>query len=338
MVCSCPLILTMPQADIGKSVQTANDMQDEIEFVMGNAEEYVQRAMAGLDKNAPCEQYDMELIGSKYQHILMGALSSRSYLKREILVFSPTAGENQTVGIWLPRNEQYPDAVFSHVLFKDDFRAFQIKKYQVTVMEQKDGLINLLDKRSGFRVYRLNLLVEEADAGDAWDYSPPWIKGETVLSTQGTFVSRLVEAGPVCARLEIRGEISVPERLIGDERSPERPKEIEPWYQPPTQLLPCREWIAIQDKKYRLAVALKGMYDYEAVANGPDGKPDLYVTLLRGFELMGRINLAQRKRSASMVLHTPGAQCIGTQVMEWSYNPLRTRERKCRQYCLAISC
>ena len=541
-----------PQYNIGDSIKAANEMQDEIEFVMGDVEQYVKLARENLNVKAPCQKYNMELIGSKYQYVLLGALSTRSYLKREnfacevlleryaepldaiaslygyphkprlldeawdfmmvnsahdsihgssvdevhvemqarfagvrqiaagiihdtlkyigknltawadkneeILVMSPTTAANQVVELWLPvnvlahqefteafsnsaemrrkkfaiqtedgrlldvqilkrepveingrgqpRNSEFPGRVFEKVLFADDFNAYEIKRYRIVEIENdpepaftagdnfieneqirvevKNSLISIYDKRSGFEVHNLNLLEEDADAGDAWDYSPSWIPGEVVRSSQTLFTSRLKEFGAVRAVLEIAGEMNVPYELEGDMRSAkrtvipvlfeisvgrhsarvdvklrlnntakdhrirlripsvvqtdfirsqghlaildrpvERQKEIEKWIQPPTQLLPCREWVAMQDDKYGLAVALKGMYDYEAVINPLDRKPDLYVTLLRGFDLMSRKNTLQREGDAAMAVYTPGAQCLGEQVFEWSYVPYR---------------
>ena len=539
-----------PQINIGDSIKAANEMQDEIEFVMGDVAQYVALARRNLNKNAPCQHYDMELIGSKYQYVLLGALSTRSYLKREnfacealleryaepieamaamygykykpalmdeawdfmmvnsahdsihgssvdevhvemqarfagvrqiaagvihdalkhigrslpawggkseeLLALSPTTAPGQTVAVWLPvreimrrgqngpfggeadmrdraialmdedgrlheaqilrrepvalngrgepRNTEYPDLAFEKVLFQDDFIAFGLQRYRMVEVdsapettlragddfienefirvEAKNALISLYDKRTGFAAHNLNLLEEDADAGDPWDYSPTWTPGETVRSTRFVFRSHLRELGPVRAMLRVDGEMSVPCALEGDERaekraiipvrfditvmkgaaradvrltfvnaakdhrirlrvpSPmrtdfirsqghlaiidrpiERQKEIEPWRQPPTQLLPCREWVAMQDERQGLAIAFKGLYDYEAVINPLDRKPDIAITLLRGFELMSRVNTLQRSGNAAMPIPTPGAQCLGEQVIEWSYIP-----------------
>lgn len=70
-----------------------------------------------------------------------------------------------------------------------------------------------------------------------------------------------------------------------------------------------------------LAVAFKGMYDYEAHVHPLTGRPEVSVTLVRGFDLMGRRNTMQRGGPASDAVYTPGAQCQGLQVMEWAYLP-----------------
>ena len=82
-----------------------------------------------------------------------------------------------------------------------------------------------------------------------------------------------------------------------------------------------REWAALTDGENGLAVALKGVYDYEANVEPLSNETNLAFTLIRGFELMGRINMPQRKRGASMAVPVPGAQCLGEQTIEWSFIP-----------------
>jgi mannosylglycerate hydrolase len=525
-----------PQINIGDSLKAANDSQDEIEFVMGNVEDYIRMVYDRLDKP---EVYDMELLGSRYQYVLLGALSTRSYLKREnfaaealverytepldalaslygypdkrrlldeaweylminsahdsihgssvdevhremefrfaatrqiasglihdalaywgrhidrwwekppfspaqgIVTYSPVgAGFPQAVDLWLPvgdhpvaiktaagrelpaqvldrepvplnglgqaRNDLFPAGVYRRVLFLDTFKASEVNVYAAAapgsgtassdlkgtdvfieneyLRAETDGaLIRLYDKKNNRWYYGLNLLEEEADAGDAWDFSPPWTSGEVVKSTAGTFTSSLLESGPVRAVLELKGNLSLPAELEGDTRSEkrvdmpvkftlalysgiarldirleivntakdhrlrlhltphlktdfvrsqghlaildrpvERQKEREKWNQPVTRLLPFREWLAVEDGSAGLCVAVKGMYDYEAFTNPLTGCPELCLTLLRGFALMGRLNTMQRKGGASPATAVPGAQCLGEQNFEWSYIP-----------------
>jgi alpha-mannosidase len=105
------------------------------------------------------------------------------------------------------------------------------------------------------------------------------------------------------------------------DRTVDRQKEIEKWFQPVTRLLPFREWLALEDERKGLAIAVKGMYDYEAVLNPLTGCPEVSLTLLRGIGLMGRLNTMQRMGGASSSVATPGAQCLGNQSFEWSYIP-----------------
>lgn len=518
-----------PQINVGDSVRAANEMQDEIEFVMGSAEDYIRE----MQKRTPpmCE-YDMELVGARYHYILFGALSTRSYLKRQnfageallekyaeplialssaygyqnnpllmdeawrmllinsahdsihgssvdevhvemearyaaarqiaagmihdamshltcqltpwwknkgrgILAYAPVGapfaqpcetwvaldGEQYVVrdekGAPLPtqvlprekieknsigkdRNDPFPDAAFRKVLYLQPFtepavsHTVSVEKGSCALeplaagenfldnglvrVEVQDAYLNILDYATGWTFRHLNMLEEEADAGDAWDFSPPWLAGEMVRSAH--FTCNLVEQGPVRAALKIQGVMNVPACLEGDIRSqrrldmavsflvtvyrgirrvdiqatidntardhrirlyvplrlktntilsqgdlaiicrPIKPKETtEAWRQPPTLFYPCREWVAAHDAVKGLAVAVKGMYDYESTVNSLTGEAELRFTLLRGFQKMGRLNTFQREGPASDANDTPGAQCLGVQTMEWAYVP-----------------
>lgn len=519
-----------PQAKMAHTLRMANQMQDEIEFVMGDAEGYIRLVQANLKDPM---HYDQELIGSFYQYVLLGALSTRSYLKRQnfaaeammeryvepldacasllgytgaqtqldeawkclminsthdsihgssmdevhvemearfaavrqiavglvhdalkhigrhmnpwwqgrgkgILTFSPAdSGTPQLNQLWLPigdepvqvvdrhghalptqvlpreeiplngigkpRKSYWPNQKLRSVLFlapsspnavnsyaclpgtadlpSIDAGAHYLENEHLRV-EVQGALISILDKHTGVWHHGLNLIVEDADAGDAWDFAPPWTPGEAVQSNRFAFESRLVEEGPVRAAIEITGSMNVPYQLVGDTRSEERVdipmcfrvslernarrvdiklvfennakdhrlrlripaglktdsilsqghfgiikrpiervREVEPWIQPPTQLCPFREWVAAQDERTGLAVAVKGLYDYEAVLNPLNNQPDIYLTLLRGFEYMSRLNTLQRAGDASRPHHTPGAQCQGRHEIEWAYIP-----------------
>jgi len=251
-------------------------------------------------------------------------------------------------------------------------------------VESHGALVSMLDKRSGHWTHNLNLLEEEADAGDAWDFSPPWSKGETVHSTRSKFACSMKESGAVRSVMEARGKLCVPDHLEGDKRSEQRtemdvvfeitlyrgiarvdvalkldntakdhrvrlsvpmglqaktvrtqghlaildrpiarPTEIEPWLQPPSQLLPFREWLSVDNGSQGLAIAFKGVYDYEAILNPLNQEPEIGFTLVRGIGMMGRTNTLQRKGPASWAHDTPGAQCLGQQVIEWSYLPFQ---------------
>lgn len=552
-----------PQINIGESVNKANELQDEIQFVMGTAEDYVRLVQKQINQPAV---YSMELIGSRYQSILLGALSTRTYLKRQnfacealleryaepldaiascwqypdkpalldeawkymminsahdsihgsstdevhtemesrfaktrqiaagvihdamaylgsyterwweqlqdipeirrsvtaifarndghmhrilpkgLLAYAPVSADfAQPSELWLPigdnpcciydregnafptqilnredtevngkgevRNSPFPDPIYRKVLFLHPYRAGEVDTLAAVPGKDSDyehlaagpdfleneylrvqvtgSCIQITDKPGQKTFYHLNLLEEEADAGDAWDFSPPWIPGKIVRSSSFAFTSRLAEQGAVRGVLEIAGTMRVPAGLKGDERleeevtlpvlyqitlwrgirrvdvklrinntardhrirlripanlktdhilsqghlavlsrPTERPTENESWYQPPTQLLPFREWLAVEDGTNGLAIAFKGMYDYEAVMNPLSGEPDVYVTLVRGFERMGRIHMMQREWPASEAIVTPGAQCLGIQEMEWSYIPYQADENE----------
>lgn len=306
-------------------------------------------------------------------------------------------------GIGLPSRDAYPDASLRRVLFLDRFADGQLRSYAVVpavesaagqplaqdemeneylLVRAEGALLHILDKRSGHWYHNLNLLEEDADAGDVWDFSAPWTPGEHNLSTGVAFTTRRVEGGPVRQALEQRGVLRVPEELTGDRRSQHRvdlpvtlrvellagtprvdvtltlqnsardhrirlcvplgivssairsqghlavldrpiarPVELEPWLQPPTRLLPMREWVAADDGVQGLAVALQGVYDYEADIDPLSRRPDVRFTLLRGVGVMGRLHTRQRDGGASMAVPTPGAQCHGEHIIRWAYAP-----------------
>lgn len=302
-----------------------------------------------------------------------------------------------------PRNVLFPMEEYRKVLFSGTWEQGSLGSYALEEIQsvptdpvQEPGVLeneylrvqvngaclDLLDKRTGRWYRNLNLIEEEADAGDAWDYSPTWPKTEKICSTQFPFLCTHVEHGPVCCAMEMKGIMFVPECLQGDQRSSgrvempvvfhirlytglprvevkltlgnsardhrvrlrvplgcksdtilsqghlaitergvARPAERSHWIQPPTQLLPMREWAAADDGEAGLAIALRGVYDYEAFRDPVRGTTELAFTLVRGFSKMGRIHMAQRDGGASWAHDTPGAQCIGEQVIEWCYLP-----------------
>ena len=529
-----------PQINIGDSIKIANEIQDEFDFVMGSAEDYVKAVYAQITEPLT---YKEELLGSMYQYVLLGALSTRSYLKRQnfacevmleryaeplialsamygyknkqrlmdeswkfmminsahdsihgsstdevhlemesryaavrqntagvihealchmenhvnhwwrngdrgVLYYTPVTSDfNQPMEIWLPigdnnvrmmdsernflptqilprekpelngngelRNWYFPHNLYRKVLFmakgtegKITSVAACLNRDEITPnkhessyvnqsieneflrIETHNGLINIIDKETGNNYYNINLLTDEADAGDAWDFSPTWYPNSPVLSSSQPMSGHIIEQGDVRTVLQVGGFMLIPVNLMNGEvrsysiehvgftfqitlykgikrvdvklifdntvkdhrlrlsiptgiktdtvisqgqlailqRPIERAKENKKWLQPPTHLLPFREWTAVSDGKKGLAIAFKGVYDYEAEVSNYTGEVNLSFTLLRAIEIMGRMNTMQRKGGASDAVHTPGAQCIGKYEIEWSYIPYTPSE------------
>ncbi|MCL2833628.1 MAG: hypothetical protein FWD78_10700 [Treponema sp.] len=105
------------------------------------------------------------------------------------------------------------------------------------------------------------------------------------------------------------------------DRPTRRIEEEDTWAQPPSETMPCREWVAFESGDIGFAVAFKGIYDYGAEYDQTARQAGLYLTLVRGFGLMSRINMPMRRGSASRAILTPGAQCPGENIIEWSYIP-----------------
>ncbi|MGI6237729.1 MAG: glycosyl hydrolase-related protein [Candidatus Excrementavichristensenella sp.] len=78
------------------------------------------------------------------------------------------------------------------------------------------------DKRSGMVYPGLNLLREQAEAGDFWDTSPTWLSSEEVLSSRFTADTQVVEKGPIRACMRIHWVMSVPLELTNGRRSETR--------------------------------------------------------------------------------------------------------------------
>ena len=523
-----------PQINIGDSIKMASEMQEEIEFVMGSAEDYINKVYETTDDYLT---YKEELIGSMYQYVLLGALSTRSYIKRQnfacevlleryaepliaiadmygyknkprlmdeswkfmminsahdsihgsstdevhlemesryaavrqtatgvihdalchmenhvnhwwnkgdrgVLYYTPVTSDfAQPMEIWLPigdknvimmdsggnylptqifprekpevngkgelRNWYFPNQSYRKVLFMANAKEGEINSVTARIVddeinkyvdkgmenefiriETKNGLINIVDKETGNTFYNLNLLVDEADAGDAWDFSPTWYPNGQILSSTQPVGSRIIEQGDLKTVLQVAGYMQIPSHLMNGEvrsialvhvgvtfeitlykgikrvdvklifdntvkdhrlrlsiptgigtdniisqgqlaiiqRPIERTKENKKWLQPPTNLLPFREWTAVTDGKKGLAIAFKGVYDYEAEVSDYTGEVQLSFTLLRSFELMSRMNMPQRKGAAADSVPTPGAQCIGKHEIEWSYIPYTPAE------------
>lgn len=87
------------------------------------------------------------------------------------------------------------------------------------------ALIDIVDKETGFRYNNLNNLADRRDAGDAWDYSEPYIDYDVINSKDGVIDDICVKKSNLFEEMNIRGHYSVPYELVGDYVS-ERMAEI----------------------------------------------------------------------------------------------------------------
>jgi mannosylglycerate hydrolase len=62
------------------------------------------------------------------------------------------------------------------------------------------------------------MVVDDGDAGDTYNYSPPK-KGDSRVTSSGSKASIHIESGPVAAIVEVKSSIEVPAALEGDSRS-----------------------------------------------------------------------------------------------------------------------
>jgi alpha-mannosidase len=81
-----------------------------------------------------------------------------------------------------------------------------------------DGTLTILDRRTGLRYQGLQRLVDEGDAGDEYNFSPPANNPQPEDPVRN-FRSALLEDGPLRARLEARYDLAVFSGLSHDRRS-----------------------------------------------------------------------------------------------------------------------
>ncbi|HET9849638.1 MAG TPA: glycoside hydrolase family 38 C-terminal domain-containing protein [Candidatus Dormibacteraeota bacterium] len=86
----------------------------------------------------------------------------------------------------------------------------------LTVDLKSDGTVNVLDKETGTRFSSLNRLVDEADAGDEYNFSPAPEADEPFLTTLRGWSWTVLESGPIRSRAEIRFGQSIPKGLQPD--------------------------------------------------------------------------------------------------------------------------
>lgn len=90
--------------------------------------------------------------------------------------------------------------------------------FRVEVDPERGGSLKLVDKETGLVYEGLNVFVDEGDAGDEYNYSPPKNGDLVVVST--SFKARVErEIGPAVSVLRVSLEMEVPEKLEGQTRS-----------------------------------------------------------------------------------------------------------------------
>jgi 2-O-(6-phospho-alpha-D-mannosyl)-D-glycerate hydrolase len=80
------------------------------------------------------------------------------------------------------------------------------------------GTLRLDDLRTGLRLSRAAELVDDGDAGDTYDFSPPR-RQSLVRGLEGAPRAFIVERGPLRAAVELRGKLKLPVGLTDDRRA-----------------------------------------------------------------------------------------------------------------------
>ena len=248
-------------------------------------------------------------------------------------------------------------------------------------VEFRKGALDIYAKPSKKWYRGLNVIEDEADAGDFWDFSEPWEPSPVLASNRFPSKCRLVENGPVRSSLSVETRMRVPACLNGEKRSrnmvslpisatvalvqgarrvevslafdnqardhrlrlkaptgiwtetiksqghfgiikrPLRnPNTGKDWIQTPPPTFPFREWVAADDGKHGLAIACRGMYEYESAREGK--QVSLYITLLRGIGRMTKANFKSRPTPACQFsLPATTAQCRGEQQFDYAFIP-----------------
>ena len=81
-----------------------------------------------------------------------------------------------------------------------------------------DATLTILDRDTGMRFQGLHRLVDEGDAGDEYNFSPPALNPQTVDPIRN-FSSTVGETGPLRASLEARFDLAVYDGLRADRRA-----------------------------------------------------------------------------------------------------------------------
>jgi 2-O-(6-phospho-alpha-D-mannosyl)-D-glycerate hydrolase len=94
----------------------------------------------------------------------------------------------------------------------------QLENAYLSVDLHPDGSISVLDKQRGVHYSGLGRLVDEGDAGDEYNFSPPPEADEPIFSTLRGSVWNVLEAGPLRCRVEVRADRCLSGGLRPDRR------------------------------------------------------------------------------------------------------------------------
>jgi alpha-mannosidase len=81
-----------------------------------------------------------------------------------------------------------------------------------------DGTVTILDRQSGLQYQGLHRLVDEGDAGDEYNFSPPVLNPQMADPVRN-FSSTVAETGPLRARLDARFDLAVYDGLRADRQA-----------------------------------------------------------------------------------------------------------------------
>jgi alpha-mannosidase len=95
------------------------------------------------------------------------------------------------------------------------------------------------------------------------------------------------------------------------------------WAEKPGGLAPQKQFAAIDDGSFGIAVINRGLPEYEVLPGSKDGGAEIALTLLRAVGWLSRGDLANRPGHAGPAVETPGGQCTGEQTARYTLLPYR---------------
>ncbi|NLZ28229.1 MAG: hypothetical protein GX887_04610 [Firmicutes bacterium] len=100
------------------------------------------------------------------------------------------------------------------------------------------------------------------------------------------------------------------------------------WAEKPDGLAPQKQFTAIDDGKFGIAVINRGLPEYEILPGNETGTAEIALTLLRSVGWLSRGDLANRPEHAGPAVETPEGQCPGDQTARYALLPYRGNWRE----------
>ena len=101
---------------------------------------------------------------------------------------------------------------------KTSNKIIENKYYIIEADEENPGAFTIIDKMSGRVLRKVNLIEDDGDAGDEYDYSPP-SNNKVYYPERVKSEIRIVEHGPVRARMNIKFDFMLPVSLTKERTS-----------------------------------------------------------------------------------------------------------------------
>jgi len=95
--------------------------------------------------------------------------------------------------------------------------------FRVKADPERGGVLEILDKENGYILKDINLFIDEGDAGDEYNYSPP-VKGDLKIRSTAFRAKVTCSSTQYTATLRIQFDMEVPRKIVGQQRSMEKVK------------------------------------------------------------------------------------------------------------------